>query len=124
MYRKLMAVLISMALLLCAFGAAAEQQPLFTAGTYEGTAQGNNGPVNVSVTVSDDAITDIQIGDNDETYYVFMVVADMIPARILENRSLAVDAVSGATNSQAFFVMIPYTCAPALRSREASSQAL
>lgn len=59
MYRKLMAVLISMALLLCAFGAAAEQQPLFTAGTYEGTAQGNNGPVNVSVTVSDDAITDI-----------------------------------------------------------------
>ena len=99
MYRKLMAVLISMALLLCAFGAAAEQQPLFTAGTYEGTAQGNNGPVNVSVTVSDDAITDIQIGDNDETYYVFMVVADMIPARILENRSLAVDAVSGATNS-------------------------
>lgn len=99
MYRKLMAVLLSMAMLLCAFGAAAEQQPLFVAGTYEGTAQGNNGPVNVTVTVSDDAITDIQIGDNDETYYVFMVVADMIPARILENQSLAVDAVSGATNS-------------------------
>ena len=97
MYRKLSVALAAM--LLCASGAAAEQQTTFAAGTYEGVAQGNNGPVNVSVTVSDDAITDIQLGENDETYYVFMTVADLLPARIIENQSLAVDTVSGATYS-------------------------
>ena len=91
--------MLSITLLLCSTGAVAEQTALFTAGTYEGTAQGNNGPVAVAVSVSDSAITDIQIGDNDETYYVFMTVADLIPSRIIENQSLAIDTVSGATNS-------------------------
>lgn len=39
----------------------------FTAGTYTGTAKGYNGPVEVSVTFSDSAVTAIEVGANKET---------------------------------------------------------
>lgn len=42
----------------------------FTAGTYTGTAKGYNGPVEVSVTFSDSAVTAIEVGANKETDHV------------------------------------------------------
>lgn len=96
--KKTVSLLLGLLFMLAALGVQAEEW-LFTPGTYEGMAAGNNGPVYVNVTVSEDRITEIEIGENDETYYVFMYVKKDVPARILEHQSLDVDGVTGATNS-------------------------
>lgn len=71
----------------------------YTEGTYTATAQGNNGPVTVSVTFSADAITDVTVVEHSETAGLSDRPIAEIPAAIVENQSLAVDTVSGATNS-------------------------
>ena len=71
----------------------------YTEGTYTATAQGNNGPVTVSVTFSADAITDVTVVEHSETVGLSDRPIAEIPAAIVENQSLAVDTVSGATNS-------------------------
>ena len=71
----------------------------YTEGTYTATAQGNNGPVTVSVTFSADAITDVTVVEHSETAGLSDRPITEIPAAIVENQSLAVDTVSGATNS-------------------------
>ena len=71
----------------------------YTEGTYTATAQGNNGPVTVSVTFSADAITDVTVVEHSETAGLSDRPIAEIPAAIVENQSIAVDTVSGATNS-------------------------
>jgi len=72
---------------------------VFTAGTYEGEGQGNNGPIKVSVTFSADAITDVTVTEHGETAGICETPIDRIPDAVVEAQSLAVDAVSGATNT-------------------------
>lgn len=67
----------------------------YTEGTYTATAQGNNGPVTVSVTFSADAITDVTVVEHSETAGLSDRPIAEIPAAIVENQSLAVDTVSG-----------------------------
>ncbi len=71
----------------------------FNAGTYTGTAQGNNGPVSVNVTFSEDRILSVELGEHHETYYLIPTPQKVIPAAIVEHQSLAVDTVSGVTMS-------------------------
>lgn len=71
----------------------------YTAGTYTAQAQGNNGPVTVSVTFTEDAITAVEVTEHEETAGLSDRPIAEIPAAIVENQSLAVDTVSGATNS-------------------------
>lgn len=66
-------------------------------GTYTASAQGNNGPVELSVTFSQDAITEITIGKHGETQGISDAAFEKIPAAIMENQSLGIDAISGAT---------------------------
>ena len=72
-----------------------------TAGTYEETVSGHNGDVHVSVTLSEDGITDIQIGDNSETLGLGTKAMDLVRGRILKANSTDVDTVAGATISSA-----------------------
>ena len=72
-------------------------QKTYTSGTYTASAQGNNGPVELSVTFSEDAITKITIGKHGETTGISDAAFEKIPAAIIKNQSLAVDAISGAT---------------------------
>ncbi len=72
-------------------------QKTYTLGTYTASAQGNNGPVELSVTFSEDAITKITIGKHGETTGISDAAFEKIPAAIIKNQSLAVDAISGAT---------------------------
>lgn len=74
-----------------------EESLHFTAGTYTGTAAGLSGTVTVEVTFSEEAITAIQVGENNETAYLMKTVSQVVPERILEAQSLAVDTVTGAT---------------------------
>ena len=70
-----------------------------TPGTYEGVGNGNNGDVKLTVTVSEDAITDITVTEHMETPGISDPAFERLPGSILEHQSLAVDTITGATNS-------------------------
>lgn len=120
--KKMAAIALSMTLLLCGCSgnsasettaapttaaettaaettAAAAKEGGYTPGTYTASAQGNNGPVEVSVTFSEDAITEITIGAHGETTGLSDPAFEKIPAAIVQYQSLGVDTISGATNT-------------------------
>ncbi|MCK8816091.1 FMN-binding protein [Natroniella sulfidigena] len=68
-------------------------------GTYDGVGEGNGGDVELEVTVADGEITDIAIGDHDETEGIADPAFDEVPAAIIDAQSTDVDAASGATYS-------------------------
>lgn len=72
-------------------------QGAYTPGTYTASAQGNNGPVELSVTFSEDAITEITIGKHGETAGISDAAFEKVPTAIVQYQSLGVDTVSGAT---------------------------
>lgn len=69
----------------------------YKAGTYTASAAGRNGDVTVSVTFSDDAITDVKVIDQKETPVIGDAAITRIPEDIVKYQSLGVDTVSGAT---------------------------
>ncbi|MBQ9309172.1 MAG: FAD-dependent oxidoreductase [Clostridia bacterium] len=71
----------------------------YVAGTYEGVGTGNNGEVKLVVTFSDDQIVGIEVTEHAETPGVSDPAFERIPEDILQSQSLAVDTVSGATNT-------------------------
>ncbi len=71
----------------------------FTPGTYEGSAYGNTSTITVSVTVSDSKIEAIDLVSQNETPVLFDAAWDTVTSEILEEQSLAVDTVSGASTS-------------------------
>ena len=95
--RKIIAFLLAAILLLTGVVSALAEGISFTPGTYEGSARGMNGTLNVTVTVSENKIESIQVGDNGETVGYGDVAIDMIPQRIVDQQSLKVDTVAGAT---------------------------
>ncbi|MEN1759949.1 flavocytochrome c [Anoxynatronum sibiricum] len=70
---------------------------LFQAGTYTATVDGHNGDLTVEVTVTADEIVSIETTDHKESAGITDLVFERIPAAILSQQNLAVDAVSGAT---------------------------
>ncbi len=73
------------------------QEGTYIPGTYTASAQGNNGPVELSVTFSQEAITEITIGEHGETVGISDGAFEKIPAAIIQFQSLGVDTISGAT---------------------------
>lgn len=94
--KKSMAMLLT--LLLVLFGTTAWAQS-YTAGVYTAQANGNNGPVTVEVEVNDSEILNVRITDHAETAGLSDAPIERIPAEIVEGQTLAVDTVSGATNT-------------------------
>ncbi len=78
----------------------------YTPGTYTVTTPGMKGDMTVDVTFSEDAITDIKVVDQHETYGIGYGMEttpiEVIPAQIIENQSLDVDMVTGATLTSTF----------------------
>ena len=78
--------------------AASEEAGIYTPGTPStGTAAGKNGDVKVEVTFSANAIDSVKVVEHSETAGISDGAIENIPAAIVENQSLAVDTVSGAT---------------------------
>lgn len=94
--KKSMAMLLT--LLLVLFGTTAWAQS-YTAGVYTAQANGNNGPVTVEVEVNDSEILNVRVTDHAETAGLSDAPIERIPAEIVEGQTLAVDTVSGATNT-------------------------
>lgn len=68
-------------------------------GTYQGTADGHNGPVDVEVVVEDGEITSVEILDHQESEGISDAAIERVPVSIVENNTAKVDNVSGATAS-------------------------
>lgn len=88
-------IIFALALCLCVSAYAAT----FTPGTYEGTGDGRNGDIKVSVTLDDKGITDIQVTASEETEGFAEKAFDGMKAAILDGQTLKADAVAGATLS-------------------------
>ncbi len=71
----------------------------YTPGEYEGVSSGYGGEMKVKVTVDETSITKIDIISHADTPGVSTNAFDQIPPAIIEQQSLAIDVVSGATFS-------------------------
>ncbi len=119
-WKILAAISMSLALGACSGGStssaagSASEQPasestasLFKAGTYEGEEAGfggENSPIHVSVTLSDDAIESIEYTADAETPTVGGAALPQLVEAVLAAQSTNIDGVSGATfTSNGFF---------------------
>lgn len=66
-------------------------------GTYKGTALGHGSEITVAVTVTTDEILDVTVEEAGDTAWLAALPLKQIPVAIVENQSLNVDTVSGAT---------------------------
>lgn len=66
-------------------------------GTYEGSAEGHNGSIAVSVQVVDHHITAVRVVEHSETEGIADQAIDQVPIAILSADDTNVDAISGAT---------------------------
>lgn len=80
-----------------------EQDEGMTPGTYTAVCSGFYGDFDISVTVSDVSITDIQLGEYKETEAVGGKALRIMSERIINDNTTGVDAVSGATVTSAVF---------------------
>ena len=98
--KRILSVMIAVCMLGCGCAAAIAETAAYTPGTYTVDTRGMQ-PMTVAVELSEDAIVSIDFVEQAETYGIGtgMPTSPMetIPAWIIENQSLACDAVSGAT---------------------------
>lgn len=75
------------------------ESALYADGVYEGSAEGFGGEVVVSVTISQDEITSVEVTEakGEDSAYLSMAMA--LTDEIVEKQSVEVDTVSGATYS-------------------------
>jgi fumarate reductase flavoprotein subunit len=71
----------------------------FKAGTYTGKAMGHSGPVTVETQFSGDKILSVKILESSETPGIGDAVNERIPKKIVEDQSLEVDIVTGASEA-------------------------
>ena len=89
MTKRLVSLLLSLALILSACAAFAEGETRFVPGVYAGTGTGLNGELSILVSVTADKITGIQLTGTSDTYYIYPVAYEKMTERILDAQSLA-----------------------------------
>lgn len=98
--KKLVSVVFSVLMLMSLVGCqSASNEALYKAGTYEATVAGHNGDMTVEVVVSDSAILEVNILNHMESPSISDAAIERIPVAIVDEQSLAVDTISGATVS-------------------------
>ena len=94
---KLISLVLALMMLLFSFSAFAEGDALFTPGTYEAEGKGFGGAVKVSVTVSENEITEVTATGEAETPVLGGVAIQTLPGEIVKAQTPNVDMLSGAT---------------------------
>ena len=74
----------------------------YKAGTYEASAEGRNGAVNVKVTFTDDAIDAIDV-EHEESRNIGDAAIDILKDKYLQSQSLNFDTVTGDSLSSMAF---------------------
>lgn len=99
--KMIAAVIVSFMFLLVGCGATPSynisESGQWNDGTYTETAKGKKGSFEVCVTIKDGVISDISVGENQETPDKGGVVIDKLPGQMIYNQTYDVDAISGAT---------------------------
>ncbi|MBE5797625.1 MAG: FAD-dependent oxidoreductase [Clostridiales bacterium] len=90
--KKLLSLVMALCML-CTVIPALAYEP----GEYSTSGDGLNGPIDVTVVFDAEKIVDIRIGNHSETPGISDPAFAAIPAAIIENQSLAIDVVAGAT---------------------------
>lgn len=112
-----LALVLSLLLSLAACGGGSQPSPSQTAaatpyqaGTYTATADGRNGPIEVEVTFTGEAISAVTLKSHTETAGIADPAIERIPAAIVEHQSLGIDAISGATVTSAALLAAVESC--------------
>ncbi len=102
--KKVISILLSAAMLLslAACGAGSDSSANTTDGTYTGEGTGKGGKIQVELTLKNNEIADIVIGENNETPGYADAMEQMKQAMIASNQ-IEVDGVAGATFSSKGF---------------------
>lgn len=95
--RTVCALLLAIAVFSTCSTASSRTKLNFNPGIYTSTQRGMAGFFDITVTFSEHTIESIKIGENKETYMVGSEAIRILPERIIENQSLNVDVVSGAS---------------------------
>jgi len=72
-------------------------EKVLTPGTYTGTGHGHHSDITVEVTFSSDTIDEITVTECGDNMHIADAAIERIPTAIIENQSIAVDTVTGAT---------------------------
>ena len=104
MKRKILAIaligaLLTAGLVLIACGTMGGRGGARSTGTFTGTAMGYGGTMVVEVAVDRGRILDINVVSHGETYYFFQLPLERVISSVINERSLNVDNVAGATLS-------------------------
>ncbi|MFA9422360.1 MAG: flavocytochrome c [Sedimentibacter sp.] len=123
MGKKLLAIVLTLALVLSGLSGCAKttEQPVaeqtegkeagsMKDGTYTSTVTAMHGPLTVEVKISNNEISDVKVIDSMETPGVGTIAVNQIPASIVEKQSLAVDVVTGVTISSVAIKMAVEDC--------------
>lgn len=81
------------------FGMVTAEEKMFTAGTYEGVGATERGDVKVSVTVDEGKILSVEVTEHKETPGIADPALEQIPALIVEKQTVALDAITGCTQT-------------------------
>ena len=81
----------------------------YKAGTYEASAEGRNGAINVKVTFTDDAMESIE-AEHDESRNIGDAAIDILKDKYLQSQSLNFDTVTGASLSSMAFATAVADC--------------
>ena len=82
----------------------------YEAGTYSAEAAGNNGPVKVEVEMDGQSILAVRVVEHAETPGICDLPIEQIPQAIVAGQTLAVDVVSGATNTSVAILKAAEEC--------------
>lgn len=82
----------------------------FTAGTYTSEKPGKFAPIKVETSFSEDAITEVKVVSHEESPFVSDRAINDIPAMIVENQTLDIDAFTGATLTSAAILSAVEDC--------------
>jgi flavocytochrome c len=89
--------LLLMAGLVAGCGSSASVKTSMKAGVYTATVAGMHGPLSVEVKLGSGAITEVKVSSHVETPGLSEWPVRLIPERVVEKQSLAVEVVSGAS---------------------------
>ena len=92
-----------------ASGKTSEVVSKFKPGTYSATVTGHNGPLTVTMTFTEDKITEIKT-DGMESPGIGTAAIELLTGKIIDNQSLACDSISGATVTSGAFLSAVREC--------------